>query len=140
VVMAHHQRGSGVGFPFALAYARAAAPFGKQRRLFCAWGGCGLVVVGKSSLLYNGRDECTRHPDGTNDVTAEVIDSQERDEASHDFKKTVHLSLEGLTCRPATVTLRAGPRTYITVRVPAVPCVPQQLRQRPGVYRSSRIV
>jgi hypothetical protein len=66
-------------------------------------------------------DECTKHPDGTTDVTAEVIDSQERDAASQDFKKTVHLSLEGLTCRPATVTLRAGPRTYLSVRVPALP-------------------
>ena|ERR1700733_1476437 len=86
-----------------------------------------LVVT----MLYSGTnsdhvfslewDECTKHPDGTTDVTAEVIDSQERDAASQDFKKTVHLSLKGLTCRPATVTLRAGPRTYISVRVPALP-------------------
>jgi hypothetical protein len=86
-----------------------------------------LVVT----MLYSGTnpnhvftlkwDECTKHPDGTTDVTAEVVDSQERDAASQDFKKTVRLSLEELTCRPATVTLRAGPRTYISVRVPAAP-------------------
>ena len=86
-----------------------------------------LVVT----MLYSGTnsdhvfslkwDECTKHPDGTTDVTAEVIDSQERDAARQDFKKTVHLSLKGLTCRPATVTLRAGPRTYVSVRVPALP-------------------
>jgi hypothetical protein len=86
-----------------------------------------LVVT----MLYSGTnpdhvfslkwDECTKHPDGTADVTAEVIDDQERDAASQDFKKTVRLSLEGLICRPATVTLRAGRRTYISVRVPAAP-------------------
>jgi hypothetical protein len=86
-----------------------------------------LVVT----MLYSGTnpdhvfslkwDECTRHPDGTTDVTAEVIDSQERDAVSQEFKKTVRLSLQGLTCRPATVTLRAGPHTYISVRVPALP-------------------
>jgi hypothetical protein len=85
-----------------------------------------LVVT----ILYSGTnpnhifslkwDECIKHPDGTTDVTAEVVDSQERDVANQDFKKTVRLGLEGLTCRPATVTLRAGPRTYIAVRVPAV--------------------
>ena len=84
-----------------------------------------LVVT----ILYGGTnpnhvfslkwDECEKHPDGTSDVTAEVVDSQERDAAKQDFKKTVRFSLEGLTCRPATVTLRAGPRTYIAVRVPA---------------------
>ena len=84
-----------------------------------------LVVT----ILYSGTnpnhvfslkwDECVKHPDGTTDVTAEVVDSQERDASNQDFKKTVRLSLEGLTCRPATVTLRAGPRTYIAVRVPA---------------------
>ena len=86
-----------------------------------------LVVT----MLYSGTnsdhvfslkwDECTKHPDGTTDVTAEVIDSQERDAASQDFEQTVHFSLKGLTCRPATVTLRAGPRTYISVQVPALP-------------------
>lgn len=121
-----------------------------MRRISIAILGVALVAAGRASaeafgavtydaktdelvvtMLYSGTnsdhvfslkwDECTKHPDGTNDVTAEVIDSQERDAASQDFKKTVHLSLEGLTCRPATVTLRAAPRTYISVRVPALP-------------------
>lgn len=84
-----------------------------------------LVVT----ILYSGTnpnhvfslkwDECVKHPDGTADVTAEVVDSQAQDAANQDFKKTVRLSLEALPCRPATVTLRAGPRTYIAVRVPA---------------------
>lgn len=84
-----------------------------------------LVVT----LIYSGTnpshafslqwDKCVRHPDGTNDATAQVVDSQERDAVSQDFKKTVRFSLEGLTCRPATVTLRVGPRTYTSVGVPA---------------------
>jgi hypothetical protein len=83
------------------------------------------------TILYSGTnpnhefslrwDPCIAHPDGTTDVRAEVIDSQERDEARQEYKKTVHLSLRDLTCRPARVTLRAGPRTYVALQVPAAP-------------------
>lgn len=83
------------------------------------------------TMLYRGTNpdhdfslrwgECTAHPDGTSDVTAEVLDSQARDAARQDFKKTVHLSLEGLSCRPARVTLRAAPRTYYSLQIPAAP-------------------
>jgi len=83
------------------------------------------------TMLYSGTnadhdfslqwDQCKTLPDGSNEVTAEVVDSQARDEARQDFKKTVSLSLDGLPCRPATVTLRATPRSYAAVRVPAAP-------------------
>jgi hypothetical protein len=65
--------------------------------------------------------KCIAHPDGSTDVTAEVLDSQARDAARQDFKKTVRLSLDGLTCRPAKVTLRAAPRNYYSLRIPAAP-------------------
>jgi hypothetical protein len=70
------------------------------------------------SLAWN---KCTRHPDGTTDVEAEVIDSRARDAVSQEFKKTVRLSLAELPCRPATVTLHCWPSAYIVVKVPAAP-------------------
>jgi hypothetical protein len=70
------------------------------------------------SLAWN---RCTTHPDGTTDVQAEVIDSQARDAVSRDFTKTVRLSLAGLSCRPATVTLHSWPNSFTTVRVPKHP-------------------
>ncbi len=86
------------------------------------------VVV---TMLYRGTnpdhdfslqwDECKTLPDGSNEVAAEVIDSQALDAAQQDFKKTVSLSLDGLPCRPAKVTLRAAPRSYVVVRIPAAP-------------------
>ena len=86
-----------------------------------------LVVT----MLYSGTNpdhefslqwgKCTKHPDGSMDVAAEVIDSQGRDAVSQEFKKTVRLSLAGLPCRPATVTLHSWPTAYIAVRVPAAP-------------------
>ena len=66
-------------------------------------------------------DTCIQHPDGTTDVSAQLIDSEERDEARREYTKVVHLSLRDLICRPAKVTLRAGPRTYIALKVPAAP-------------------
>jgi hypothetical protein len=86
-----------------------------------------LVVT----MLYRGTnrdhqfslqwDRCVAHPDGGTDVTAQVIDSQERDEARQEFKKTVRLSLKELPCRPARITLRASPRTYVSLQIPAAP-------------------
>ena len=83
------------------------------------------------TMLYSGTnpnhqfslrwDKCIAHPDGSTDVTAQVIDSQARDGAHQEFKKTVHLSLKGLSCRPARVTLRASPGTFISLQVPAAP-------------------
>jgi len=86
-----------------------------------------LVVT----MLYSGTnpdhefslrwDDCIAHPDGTTDVRAQVVDSQERDAARQEFKKTVHFSLKDLSCRPARVTLRASPHTYISLEVPTAP-------------------
>ena len=81
------------------------------------------------TMLYRGTNadhdfslkwgECKTLSDGSNEVVAEVIDSQARDAARQDFRKTVHLSLDGLSCRPAKLTLRAAPRTYYSLQIPA---------------------
>jgi hypothetical protein len=81
------------------------------------------------TMLYRGTNpdhdfslkwgECKSLPDGSNEVAAEVIDSQARDAARQDFRKTVHLSLDGLSCRPAKLTLRAPPRSFFSLRIPA---------------------
>jgi hypothetical protein len=86
-----------------------------------------LVVT----MLYRGTNpdhdfsldwgECKTLPDGTSEVVAEVIDSQARDAAQQDFSKTVHLSLDGMSCRPAKLTLRAAPRSYVSMQIPAAP-------------------
>ncbi len=86
-----------------------------------------LVVT----MLYSGTNpdhdfsldwgECKTLPDGTTEIEAEVIDSQARDAARQDFRKTVHLGLDGMSCRPAKLTLRAAPRTYFSLRIPAAP-------------------
>ena len=65
--------------------------------------------------------ECKALPAGGNEVSGEVIDSQARDAARQDFRKTVHLSLAGLTCRPAKITLRSAPRFLAALRIPAAP-------------------
>jgi hypothetical protein len=121
-----------------------------QRILIAILGAASLVAAGQASaeafgdviydansdelvvtMLYSGTNpdhaftlewgKCTKHPDGTTDVTAEVIDSQARDAVSQEFKKTVRLSLAALTCRPATVTLHSWPSSFSSVPVPAAP-------------------
>ncbi len=84
-----------------------------------------LVVT----ILYSGSNPnhefslewapCTDHPDGTTDVTAQVVDNQARDAATQNYEKTVRLSLRGLTCRPARVTLRGSLRAFTALQVPA---------------------
>ena len=86
-----------------------------------------LVVT----ILYSGTNpdhtfwlawnKCIKHPDGTTDVQAEVVDRQGRDAVSQEFKKTVRLSLSGLVCRPARVTLHSWPNSFTTVQIPASP-------------------
>jgi hypothetical protein len=51
-------------------------------------------------------------------IVGEVLDSQWNDAAQHTFTKTLHFSLAGLNCRPATVTLRTAPRFEYTLQVP----------------------
>jgi len=64
--------------------------------------------------------ECKPPGDGGGkwQIAAEVLDSQWNDAAEQTFTKTVRVSLAGLTCRPATVTLRTAPRFESTVQVP----------------------
>jgi hypothetical protein len=54
------------------------------------------------------------------EVAADVLDSQWQDEELHPYEKTVRLSLAGIPCRPARVTLRTAPRFIYTVLIPAV--------------------
>jgi len=64
--------------------------------------------------------ECQNAPDGGNmrQIAVEVIDSQWNDVAKQTFTKTVRFSLAGMSCRPATVTLRTAPRYEMTLQVP----------------------
>lgn len=56
--------------------------------------------------------------DSNHQIVGEVLDSQWNDAAQHTFTKTLHFSLAGLNCRPATVTLRTAPRFEYTLQVP----------------------
>jgi hypothetical protein len=56
---------------------------------------------------------------GAREIVAEVLDSQWRDAATQDFKKTTRFSLNNLQCRPAKLTLRTAPRFYYTLQIPA---------------------
>jgi hypothetical protein len=87
-----------------------------------------LVVT----MLYSGTNpdhdfslawgECKMLPDGTTEIVADVVDSQFRDAAQQEFRKTVRLSLDGMMdCRPAKLTLRAAPRSYFSMSIPAAP-------------------
>jgi len=82
------------------------------------------------TLLYRGTNPvhrftlqwgaCTsRDANGVSHVAVEVLDSQWDDPALEDYSETVHLSLAGLPCRPAEVTLRTAPRFIYNVFVPA---------------------
>jgi hypothetical protein len=83
-----------------------------------------LVIV----VLYRGTNPdhefslkwgpCTEH--GSNrEIVAELLDQQASDAARKDYRKTVRMSLAGMDCRPAAVTLRTAPRFYYTLRIPA---------------------
>jgi len=66
--------------------------------------------------------QCNPSQDGTsNEVTADVLDSQWQDDAINDYQKTTRFSLASMPCRPATVTLRAAPHFLATVVIPAAP-------------------
>ena len=64
--------------------------------------------------------ECQNAPDGgsMHQIAVEVIDSQWNDVANQTFTKTVRFSLAGMSCRPATVTLRTAPRYEVTLQIP----------------------
>lgn len=66
--------------------------------------------------------QCRQSPDGgAREIVAEVLDSQWRDAAIQDFRKTTHFSLADVHCRPAKLTLRTAPRFYFTLQIPASP-------------------
>jgi hypothetical protein len=68
------------------------------------------------SLLW---DPCRPSPSGGPPHTAaRLVDQQGDDLAREDFHVTRRLSLAGLPCRPALVTLRLGPVSNATVLVP----------------------
>jgi hypothetical protein len=52
-------------------------------------------------------------------VALEVLDSQWQDPARQEFSKTMRFALDGMPCRPATLTLRIAPRFITTIRIPA---------------------
>jgi len=64
--------------------------------------------------------QCKESADGSSrEIVAEVLDSQWRDAAAQDFKKTTRFSLDNLKCRPVKLTLRTAPRFYYTLQIPA---------------------
>jgi hypothetical protein len=62
---------------------------------------------------------CIDHGGNRHEIVAELLDQQYEDAARKDYKKTVRMSLAGMDCRPAAVTLRTAPRFYYTLTVPA---------------------
>src|SRR5271169_2374019 len=56
--------------------------------------------------------------DGNHQIAVDLLDSQWDDIAQQQFTTTVHVSLAGITCRPAAVTLRTAPKYEITVQIP----------------------
>jgi hypothetical protein len=64
--------------------------------------------------------QCQVSADGSaREIVAEVLDSQWRDAAAQNFRKTTRFSLADLQCRPAKLTLRTAPRFYYTLQIPA---------------------
>ena len=59
--------------------------------------------------------------DARPEIVAEVLDDQWQDKAEHGYQKTTRFDLTGVTCRPATLTLRTAPRFYYTMALPAGP-------------------
>ena len=84
-----------------------------------------LVIV----VLYRGTNPdhqfslkwgpCIDRGGNRHEIVAELLDQQYKDAARKDYKKTVRMSLAGMDCRPAAVTLRTAPRFYYTLTVPA---------------------
>ena len=62
---------------------------------------------------------CVDRGGNQHEIVAELLDQQFQDAARRDYKKTLRMSLAGMNCRPAAVTLRTAPRFYYTLTVPA---------------------
>ena len=56
--------------------------------------------------------------DGNHQIVANLLDNQWDDTAQQTFTTTVHVSLAGMNCHPALVTLRTAPKYEFNVQVP----------------------
>jgi hypothetical protein len=56
--------------------------------------------------------------DGNHQIVAELLDNQWDDIAQQTFTTTVHVSLAGVNCHPALVTLRTAPKYEFNVQIP----------------------
>jgi len=55
---------------------------------------------------------------GNHQIAVVLLDSQWDDAAQQSFTTTVHISLAGVSCHPAVVTLRTAPKYEYTVQIP----------------------
>jgi hypothetical protein len=55
---------------------------------------------------------------GGQEIAAELLDSQWKDRAEREYRKTVRFDLSGMPCRPAEVTLRTAPGFHSTLFIP----------------------
>ena len=62
---------------------------------------------------------CIDRGNNQHEIVADLLDQQAQDAARKDYRKTVRMSLAGMECRPAAVTLRTAPRFYYTLTIPA---------------------
>jgi hypothetical protein len=56
--------------------------------------------------------------DGNHQIVAVLLDNQWDDTAQQTFTTTVHVSLAGVNCHPALVTLRTAPKYELNVQIP----------------------
>jgi hypothetical protein len=56
--------------------------------------------------------------EGNHQIVAELLDDQWDDTAQQTFTTTVHVSLAGVNCHPALVTLRTAPKYETNVQIP----------------------
>ena len=55
---------------------------------------------------------------GNHQIVADLLDDQWNDAAQQTFTTTVHVSLAGVDCHPALVTLRSAPKYEYTIQIP----------------------
>jgi hypothetical protein len=91
-----------------------------------------LVVT----MMYSGTNpdhtfslkwgRCKTAPDGSPQISANVIDSQWQDAEQNDYQTTTRFNLGKLKCRPVNLTLRSAPRFIYQLQIPAPPASAQQ--------------
>jgi hypothetical protein len=55
---------------------------------------------------------------GNHQIVATLLDDQWNDAAQQTFTTTVHVSLAGVDCHPALVTLRSAPKYEYNIQIP----------------------